>query len=414
MTSPQQWIALGWAPLDAKYRAKKFGKPDPNNPLHRPSHPRPWKDSSAPTAPNTAAGTSNAQKPSIATPNGGADAVATGGSMQQRSASPSAACGTAANKSQSQANRLSSAEAPQPAMRRGVVPRSYDADVTQNDATGPACELWLYDVELDKYETACSKSAQVQDLLEEEHSHVMRELRELASGFVASDDADGGAMPDAHALATAGITAYSGVLQMLQTRGHNIRQLTTLKSRRAIVVATSRAAVEAATQAVAQRKADLECELEARRKNARNSQDKRLSVTTEEAELEIKHIVECMPDMDKEKAAAKEQEVIGLADIEPVKAKQLAEMTEFVLALRGQFEAARVSCLTDGGSSPQSEAKLPIGLMDEISDRLGQLGDKGLPEMAGGGQKTFLMQVCAASVYLVYQHCDVLVVFADL
>lgn len=34
MASTQQWISLGWEPLEAKHHTKQYGKPDPSNPLH--------------------------------------------------------------------------------------------------------------------------------------------------------------------------------------------------------------------------------------------------------------------------------------------------------------------------------------------------------------------------------------------
>ena len=98
----QQWIALGWSPLDAKYRAKTIGKPDPSNPKHLPNHHRPWKEGGSmamdpPPAPGAskpgASGTAtNLSGPSQ--PKGGATQHA---DARARSASPPAH-GSAANR----------------------------------------------------------------------------------------------------------------------------------------------------------------------------------------------------------------------------------------------------------------------------------------------------------------------------
>lgn len=416
MTSPQQWISLGWAPLDAKYRAKRFGKPDPTNPLHVPNHHRPWKDANMSLDP-TGAGISTAAGASSSGVNLGKSVERqfnkSAKQSTRRSASPPERAGRG---SQSQLHRSASAEAPLSGKRRGVIPYCYDpsidlARLRPSDTAARMSKLWAYDVQLEKYVSACAKAAQIPETLESDHDDVMDELRELSSAYATPDATAAGAAGragsrardvgarDVGALAAAGIAAYSGVLQQLQKHGHNLKRLGTVRSQRSHAIAVAKQAVEAAVRAVEQRKTDLGASIELLKKQEEaGATDEASLKKLQQQELELKHIVECMPAQAKERSDAKQQEAIGFADLEPKKVEQAAQMTEVVAELRVQFDAARMSCTADAASS-QAESRLPIGLMDEISERLGQLGDRGM-EMIGGGQKNFLIQVCLMSLFL--------------
>ena len=369
--------------------------------------PPPAPGASKPGASGTATNLSGPSQPK-----GGATQHA---DARARSASPPAH-GSAANRiapGQSQLQSPLSTEAVPlplrlPAKRRGEIPISYDSS-SKPSGLAPAaashCKLWTYDVEVEKYVNACVKASRMPEVLESHHREVMDALQGLSRTF----DGHRGAPGDARALAAAGIAAYSGVLQHLQTHGHHLKRLSTLRPQRLAAVSAAKRSLDVALQAVEARKAELEqfiTSLKARVVDAHMpilgssalGFDQRVAAQRQKMELELKHITEYLPIQAKEVRDAAQLEAKALADLEPRKAELAAEMTDVVSAMQGKFDAASLACSTDvaGGAdvaSGHAEAKLPIGLMDEISDRLGQLGAKGTTEMVSGAHKSFLMQV---------------------
>ena len=288
-SSFQQWIALGWAPLDAKYRAKKYGQPNPSNPKHLPTHLRPWKEGDSIFMDPPVGGASESAHPgtSKAPPSErrSAHASAFRGS---RSRSPLAQA--PGRHSHSQLQRSASTDAPLHGKRRGVIPFSY-APVKPD---GPAPKetmsvLWAYDVEVEKFAAACSRGLQILETLESDHDDVMKKLRALSSSFTepTAAPARGDAWRDIRSLAAAGIAAYNGVLQQLQVHGHSLKRQQTMRSQRAAAISSAKATLEAARKAVQARKASLEAFIELNRVHGTPSEQQQTLLGDSEAQQKL-------------------------------------------------------------------------------------------------------------------------------
>lgn len=407
MTSPQQWVALGWAPLDAKYKAKRYGKPDASNPEHRNPHN---------TAPASSTGAARDHTQST--------------KARQRRRSMSPASGKAASRSRAVPEREGSAR-PSQRKKEGSVdpnapakrdlPLNYDHAIEGSEYLDledmvPVSALWSFDRDLENYAAAARRGSQVIGTLQDNHVALMQDLQHLSNAFTAPPEPESSETSDQeHVLATAGIAAYSGVLQILQTYWYSLKKVAASKKRHVGGIETTSTALKASMETVEHRKVELEesnAELRVKCKSDPESRSEhREAALLERGELELKHIQEYLPIMLKEREDALQHETMALQDLEPKKAEHAEEMTKVIGEMRGCFDVARVAL---NASTLRAEySKLPIGLMDEISERLGQLGDKNMTGIIGGDHKTFLMQVRYSFLLMLLTVCVFAMLFTS-